>query len=81
MVRDTGGGLLFPPGSVGGLAAALGRMLREGSLAEECGRRAHQAVHHRYGAERMARQTLELYEILHRAPLSRRERDPRGAPE
>jgi glycosyltransferase involved in cell wall biosynthesis len=64
MVRDTGGGLLFAPGSVQGLAAALGRMLREEPLADECGRRAHQAVHQRYGAERMARQTLELYETL-----------------
>jgi glycosyltransferase involved in cell wall biosynthesis len=64
MVADTGGGLLFAPGSVQGLAAALGRMLREEPLADECGRRAHQAVHQRYGAERMARQTLELYETL-----------------
>ena len=64
MVADTGGGLLFAPGSVPGLAAALGRMLREAPLAGECGRRAHQAVHQRYGAERMARQTLKLYETL-----------------
>jgi glycosyltransferase involved in cell wall biosynthesis len=64
MVADTGGGLLFAPGSVQELAAALGRMLREEPLAAECGRRAHQAVHQRYGAERMARQTLKLYETL-----------------
>jgi glycosyltransferase involved in cell wall biosynthesis len=64
MVADTGGGLLFAPGSVQELAAALARMLREAPLADECGRRAHQAVHQRYGAERMARQTLELYEAL-----------------
>jgi glycosyltransferase involved in cell wall biosynthesis len=64
MVEDTGGGLLFEPQNVPALAAALARMLREDQLAADCGRRAQQAVHERYSAERMARQTLELYESI-----------------
>ncbi|MGD0900242.1 MAG: glycosyltransferase family 4 protein, partial [Thermoguttaceae bacterium] len=64
MVEDTGGGLLFEPENVQSLAAALGRMLRDDALAAGCGRRAHQAVHERYTADRMARQTLELYETV-----------------
>jgi glycosyltransferase involved in cell wall biosynthesis len=61
MIADTGGGLLFAPGSAAELAAALARTLREPRLAEACGRQAQQAVHQRYTAERMAWQTRELY--------------------
>lgn len=64
MIEDTGGGLLHEPCSPKALAAALARMLREPDFAEACGRRGHRAVHERYHAERMARQTLELYGSL-----------------
>ena len=66
MVEDTGGGLLHEPGSAAALAEALGRMLREPGLADLCGRRARQAVHQRYHAQRMARQMIELYNRLER---------------
>ena len=64
MVEDTGGGLLHEPCNPQALAAALAKMLREPDFAAACGRQAHRAVHERYHAERMARQTLDLYRSL-----------------
>ena len=64
MVADTGGGLLHEPSDPRALAAALARMLREPDFAADCGRRAHRAVHERYHAERMARETMELYRMI-----------------
>jgi glycosyltransferase involved in cell wall biosynthesis len=61
MVRDTGGGLLCQPHDAAALAAGLKRMIQDRSFATECGRRAQQAVHERYHADRMAQATLELY--------------------
>ncbi len=66
LVADTGGGVLHAPGDVDALAAALTRMLREPHFAADCGRRAHQAVHQRYHAARMAGQMIEVYESLKR---------------
>ncbi|MGA2616755.1 MAG: glycosyltransferase family 4 protein [Thermoguttaceae bacterium] len=64
LVADTGGGLLHAPGDAEALAAALARMLREPEFAAACARQAHQAVHQRYNANRMARQMIEVYEGL-----------------
>ncbi len=61
MIADTGGGLLHAPGDPAGLAAAIRRLIDEPQHAAACARRAHQAVHERYTAARMAEQTLDLY--------------------
>ncbi|MGO9114982.1 MAG: glycosyltransferase family 4 protein [Thermoguttaceae bacterium] len=64
MVADTGGGLLYDPQRPEALAAALGRMLRDGAFAAECGQRARLAVHERYTSQRESREILALYERL-----------------
>ena len=63
MVADTGGGLPRP-GDAAALAAALKQMIDQSELAAECGRRAQEAVHHRYHARRMAEDTMNLYNQL-----------------
>ncbi len=62
LIEDTGGGLLCEPNSPPALAAALKRMIQDRDFAVRCGRRAQRAVHDRYHAQRMARQTIELYD-------------------
>lgn len=64
MIADTGGGLLARPRDAGALADALRRLILDPQQAAECGRRAQQAVHQRYHAERMAQETVALYETL-----------------
>jgi len=64
MVADTGGGLLAAPNDPSSLAQSLRRLILDRHLAAECGRKAQQAVYDRYHAERMARQTIELYQAL-----------------
>jgi len=64
MIADTGGGLLAKPHDARALADALRRMILDPQQAAECGRRAQQAVHERYHAERMARETIALYDTL-----------------
>ncbi len=63
-VAHTGGGLLFPPGDAGALANQLGRLLTEPPLAQQLGQSGRQMVYDYYHAERMARQTLQLYRKL-----------------
>ncbi len=62
MIEDTGGGLLFAPHDVAALAEALRQLIQDPHLAAECGRRAQEAVHHRYHADLMAQRTIALYE-------------------
>ncbi len=62
MVDDTGGGLLCEPNDSAALAAALKRMALDATLAAECGRRAQQAVHQRYNAQRMAERMIDMYQ-------------------
>ena len=64
LIEDTGGGLLYEPGSPSALAAALRRMIQDRAFACECGRRAQQAVRERYHAPLTARRTMELYRTL-----------------
>jgi len=64
MVAETGGGLLHEPCDAASLAAGLTKILRDREFAAECGRRAQRVVHRHYTAERMAGQTLELYQSL-----------------
>ncbi len=61
MIEDTGGGLLFEPGSPPALAEALKQMIQNPDFAAQCGRRAQQIVHQRYNADIMARRMVELY--------------------
>jgi glycosyltransferase involved in cell wall biosynthesis len=64
LVADTGGGLLFAPQDPRALAAAIEQLACDPVTAMEMGRRGQDAVHDRYHAERMARQTAELYRTV-----------------
>ncbi len=64
LVEDTGGGLLYEPGSAAGLAAGLKRMVLDSEFAARCGRRAREAVCERYNAPLMAERMIELYRRL-----------------
>lgn len=61
MVEATGGGLLYEPGDVSALAAALRRMLTEPDLAAAQGRQAQHAIHRNHHAAAMAAQMVEVY--------------------
>jgi glycosyltransferase involved in cell wall biosynthesis len=64
LIADTGGGLVYEPGNLTSLTAALKRMILDAPLAGQCGRTARTAVHERYNSEVMARRMIELYEGL-----------------
>ena len=64
MIADTGGGLLYDPQHPEALSVALGRMLRDDSLAAKCGKLAQHAVHSRYTSLRESYEMLALYERL-----------------
>jgi glycosyltransferase involved in cell wall biosynthesis len=57
-----GGGLLFEPGDIDGLRAALERLRDRPAEAREMAEAGLRAVRERFTAERMARETVELYE-------------------
>lgn len=61
LVRDIGGGLLVEPNNPAALAAAIRELVQDPTPAAALGRRGQMAVHSRYHAERMARDTIELY--------------------
>ncbi|TWT31012.1 2-deoxystreptamine glucosyltransferase [Posidoniimonas corsicana] len=63
-VRHTGGGLLFPPGDVNALAAQIARLLTERAFAKQLSDEGHGVVHDHYHDERMARETVSLYQEL-----------------
>lgn len=64
MAADTGGALLYEPGSAEQHAAALGRLLGDARLRAALGRRAARAIADRYQAPVMAARTRELYAEL-----------------
>jgi len=64
LVNDTGGGLLVEPNDASSLAAALKGLLLDPAGAAELGRRGQAAVHARYHADQMARDTIALYRRL-----------------
>jgi len=64
LVAETGGGVLFEPGSAPSLADAMARLLSQPEAAAEHGGRGQAAVHQRYYAAEMARRTVELYRRL-----------------
>ena len=61
LLRETGGGVLVPPGEPAALAAALVELLQDGRRREQLGRAGRAAVHARFGDEAMAAATLALY--------------------
>ena len=69
MIADTGGGLLCRPHDPADLADKLAELLRDPVRATQLGLTGQQAIHDRYHAAAMARQTLDLYRQL--IPTSR----------
>ncbi len=63
LVEATGGGLLVEPDNPGDLAAALRRLADDPSVARELGRKGREAVHTRFTADRMARDTADVYRL------------------
>lgn len=64
LVADTEGGLFYEPEDPASLAAAIARLKADPAQAAEMGRSAHQAVHQRYTAQRMAEETRIVYRDL-----------------
>jgi glycosyltransferase involved in cell wall biosynthesis len=61
LIEATGGGLLVKPEDPAKLAEALYRLLLEPAHAAELGRKGREAVHAYFHADRMARETLNIY--------------------
>jgi glycosyltransferase involved in cell wall biosynthesis len=72
LIADTGGGMLHRPLDPVDLAEKIAGLLRDPERAAELGRAGRQAIHDRYHAEAMARQTLALYQRLVASSLGRR---------
>ena len=64
MIADTGGGLLCAPHDPADLAEKLLELLNNPALAKELGGTGQTAIHNRYHADRMAEETLRLYQAL-----------------
>jgi glycosyltransferase involved in cell wall biosynthesis len=64
MVGDTGGGLLHRPHDPIDLAEKLAKLLRDPAGAAQLGLAGQRAIHDRYHAAAMARNTLDLYREL-----------------
>ena len=62
LIADTAGGTLFEQGNVTALAKVLADHLDNPERSREQGRQGQAAIHDRYTAERMARETMDLYE-------------------
>jgi glycosyltransferase involved in cell wall biosynthesis len=61
LIEATGGGVLFQPDDPADLAVALRRLADDPAQVAELGRRGHEVVHRHFHAERMARETTEVY--------------------
>lgn len=61
LIEATGGGLLVNPEDPKDLAGSLRRLLENVAHREELGRKGKEAVHQRFHAARMARETVEVY--------------------
>jgi glycosyltransferase involved in cell wall biosynthesis len=61
LVEATGGGVLYEPGDPDALAAALGELLLDPERARGLGARGGEAVHERFGVEKMAEEMVHLY--------------------
>jgi glycosyltransferase involved in cell wall biosynthesis len=62
LIEATGGGVLVAPDDPGELARALHAMMGNAAGREEMGRKGRAVVHERFHAERMARDTVAVYE-------------------
>jgi glycosyltransferase involved in cell wall biosynthesis len=62
LIEATNGGLLVNPGDPADLARGLRQLLEDRSHREELGRKGKEAVHQRFHADRMARETVEVYQ-------------------
>ena len=61
LIEATSGGLLFQPGSAQALADAIGQLISNPDRARTLGETGRHAVHEKFSAEAMARETLALY--------------------
>jgi len=61
LIADTGGGLLHRPHDAADLAERLAELLRDPLRAKQFGIAGQAAIHNRYHAAAMARQTVDLY--------------------
>jgi glycosyltransferase involved in cell wall biosynthesis len=73
MIADTRGGILHRPLDAADLAEKLAELLRDSNRAKQLGRLGQQAIHNRYNATAMARQTLDLYRQILREKAVRHE--------
>jgi glycosyltransferase involved in cell wall biosynthesis len=62
VVADGETGLLVPPGDVGALASAIGKLIDDPSRRRALGRAGHARFRHRFTAERMAEETATVYD-------------------
>jgi glycosyltransferase involved in cell wall biosynthesis len=67
MIADTGGGLLHRPHNPADLAEKIAELLHDPARAAQLGITGQIAVHGRYNAAAMARQTIDLYRQVIRA--------------
>ena len=64
VIEATGGGVLYDIDESGALAEALESLLLDPERARELGRRGYEAVHERFGIDRMAKDFVAVYEAL-----------------
>ena len=62
LIEATGGGILVNPDDPADLARGLYDILSDPDLRRRCGQQGKEAVHARFTAARMARETLSVYE-------------------
>ncbi len=62
LIEATGGGILVEPDNPHDLARGLRQMLDDRPAAEDFGRRGKEVVHNHFHADRMARETVAVYE-------------------
>ena len=61
IVKNTGGGLLYKPGSASGLAALLKKFYDEPALAGKLGEAGREGVKNRYSVKKMTEMNVEVY--------------------
>jgi ABC-type lipoprotein export system ATPase subunit/glycosyltransferase involved in cell wall biosynthesis len=72
MVRRTGGGVLVPPGDAQALAGAVADLLRDAHKRQQLGQRGRDLVQRDFTDERMAANTVRIYEAaVSQEPVSR----------
>ncbi len=64
LIRDTGGGVTYPPDEPGGLARGLAGLMDDAELRRRLGECGQRSVRSDFTAERMSAQTWALYERL-----------------